>query len=67
MVGWLVVCSVCLENKTKNDGVVKLMLLAVQAYAAGCAVYVCQCENKANSVQLSWFGTELCKKEYFEP
>ena len=24
------------------------------AYAAGCAAYVRQCENKANSVQLSW-------------
>ena len=24
------------------------------AYAVGCAAYVRQCENKANSVQLSW-------------
>ena len=24
------------------------------AYAAGCAAYVRQCENKTNSVQLSW-------------
>ena len=24
------------------------------AYAVGCAAYVRQCENKANSAQLSW-------------
>ena len=24
------------------------------AYVQGCAAYVCHCENKANSVQLSW-------------
>ena len=24
------------------------------AHAAGCAIHMCQCEDKANSVQLSW-------------
>ena len=32
----------------------QLIFVDCSFYVAGCAAHVCQCENKANSVQLSW-------------